>query len=90
MKRSSSEKQELRHQSIVVLDASEDGEGDEPSLHRWRPLQIHVGLGNGMSCLRWARAVVEGDKVTHDSPNMILVQENEVIQGVLAECPVGA
>ena len=41
-----------------------------------------------MCRLRWARAVVEGNEVTGDSPNMAFTQEYEVIQGVLAKRPV--
>jgi hypothetical protein len=38
----------LRCQSIVVLNASEDGEGYEPSVLWWRLLQVNVGFGDGM------------------------------------------
>ncbi len=61
----------LRRQSIVVLNSAEDREGDQPPVSRGRLLQLSVGLGNGMGRLRWARAVVEGNEVTRDSPNMI-------------------
>ena len=43
-----------------------------------------------MSCLGWSSPVVEGDKVTRDSPNMFFAQEYEVIQGVLAKCSIEA
>lgn len=80
--------QELRCQSIVVLNPSEDGEGDQPSVLRWRLLQLRVRLGYGMCGLRGARAVVEGDEFTRDPSNMIFAQEDEVIEGVLTKCPV--
>ncbi len=80
----------LRCQSIVVLNSAEDREGDQPPVSRGPLLQLRVRLGNGMRCLRWTRAVVEGNEVTCNSPNMIFAQEYEVIQGVLAKCPVEA
>ena len=73
-----------------MLNSSEDGEGDQPSVLRWRLLQLRVRLGYGVCCLRGARAVVEGDEFTRDPPNMIFAQEDEVIQSVLTKCPVEA
>ena len=71
-----------------MLNASEDGEGHQPSVLRWRLQQLRVRLGYGMCCLRGARAVVEGDEFTRDPSNMIFAQEDEVIQGGLTKCPV--
>ncbi len=79
---------ELRCQSIVVLNSTEDGEGDQTPASRGRFLQLSVGLGNGMCCLGGPSPVVEGDKLTGGASNMIFAQEDEVIQGVLAKCPV--
>ncbi len=78
--------QELRCQSIVVLNPSEDGEGDQPSVLRWRLLQLRVRLGYGMCGLRGARAVVEGDEFTRDPSNMIFAQDSELLsQGEVLE-----
>ncbi len=70
-----------------MLNSSEDGEGDQLSVLRWRLLQLRVRLGYGVCGLRGARAVVEGDEFTRDTSNMIFAQEDEVIQGVLTKGP---
>ncbi len=41
-----------------------------------------------MRCLGWASPVVIGDKVTRDSATVIFAQEYDVIQCILAKCPV--
>ncbi len=73
-----------------MLNAAEDGEGDEPSFLRWRPLQVRVGVGYGMSCLGRTCAIVECHELTRDSSNVIFAQEDEVMQSVLAKSSVEA
>ena len=71
-----------------MLYASEDGEGDEPSVLRWRFEQFSVGLRDGMCCLRRTCTVVESDEFSYDSSNMNFAQEDEMIQGVFTKRPV--
>ena len=61
-----------------MLQSPEDGEGDQPSVLRWRLLQLRVRIGYVVSCRRGARAVVEGDEFTRDPPNMIFLSEGHV------------
>ncbi len=68
-----------------MLNATEDGERHEPPIGRRRLPEFRVGIRDPMNGLRRPRAIVVANVLGNDTPDVIDAEEDEVVQGLLAQ-----
>lgn len=77
----------LRCEPVVVMDAAEDGQGDERALGGWRGPEFRVRRRDRVDRLRRPGAVLVGHVGVHDPPEMRDGEKEEVVEGFLPQCP---
>ena len=75
----------LCDESVVMLDAAENGKGDDPSPSWRRHAQFRIRVRDSMDRLRGARPIVIANVLSNDTPDVIDGEEDEVIQGFLPQ-----
>jgi hypothetical protein len=71
-----------------MLNAAEDGQRHQLPIGRWRLPELGVGIWDPMDGLRRPRAIVVANVLTHNATDVIHAEEDEVVQGFLAQRPV--
>ena len=72
-------------EAIVVLNSAENRQRDQFAARRRLLEQLGIGVGDGMYRLRRARPVVVFDELPDDPANVGGVEEDEVIERILAQ-----